>query len=331
MGVYLKKKRKTCRKGDTDAHKKRGQQNRPLVPLSYGNLIKSQSIKLTSDASKPRLIHVGGGYVEAKYVLARKTDSNYRGLRVVTSVSVSVVEDNTSLVLGLIETGELVDHGRGTGTYETGAYKRLENVSLNGGASIAVPANFQTNVIKLVPKVSGTYRLLSFSNIGDPHFRITNATTGADTVPATDDIDGANNRNAMLTINLTAGNVYYLEAFRYNTPYDYTLKMGYNPAASHELTLDNPYSITTSSDSYQMLKFTPPTSGYYTFSTNKTSGYPQLFLFNAVGSLLDSDDDSGGNLNALFEYHLSPWNTYYIAVQGYNGNAAAFSITVTQS
>ena len=45
------------------------------------------------------------------------------------------------------------------------------------------------------------------------------------TVSATDDIDGANNRNATLTITLTAGNIYYLEAFRYGTPYNYSLIM----------------------------------------------------------------------------------------------------------
>ena len=50
-------------------------------------------------------------------------------------------------------------------------------------------------------------------------------TTGAAAVAATDDIDGANNRNATLTITLTAGNVYYIEAFRYGIPYNYNLIM----------------------------------------------------------------------------------------------------------
>lgn len=47
--------------------------------------------------------------------------------------------------------------------------------------------------------------------------------------------------------------------------------------------------------------------------------------------LLNSDDDSGGNLNALFEHYLIAGNTYYVAVQGYNGNSAAFSTTVDRS
>ena len=296
----------------------------------YGNLIKSQAIELTSNVSKPRLIHVGGGYVEAKYVIARKTGSTYNKIRVVTSVSVSVVEDNTSIILGF-GTGELIDYGRATGTYETGGYKRLDNISLNGGSSITIPANSQTNVIKIVPRVSGTYKLFTSSSIGDPHFYITNATTGGAAVVAVDDIDGANDRNATLTLNLVAGNVYYLEAFRFGTPQTYTLRMGYNPAATQVLTLGTPYSVTTSSDSYQMLKFTPTASGYYEFSTKNTSGDPQLFLFSADGKLLDSDDDSGGNLDAWLEHRLDAGNTYYVAVQGYNGSAATFSITAARS
>lgn len=295
---------------------------------AYGNLIKSQSIKLISDATKPRLIHVGGGYVEAKYVIARKSGSTYNQIRVVTSISVSVVEDDTSYFLG-IKSGELIDYGRGTGTYETSAYTRLNDISLNGAASTTIPANSKKNVIKIVPKVSGTYKIFTSSSYGNPIFRITNATAGTATVVATDDINGINNRNATLTLNLVSGNVYYLEAYRYGTPYNYTLRIGYNPTATKVLVLNSPYNITTSSNTYQMLKFSPTTSGYYKISTNKTSGDPQLFLFSADGTLLDSDDDSGGNRNSLLEHYLVAGNTYYVAAQGYNGYSAAFSVTVT--
>jgi hypothetical protein len=296
----------------------------------YGNLAKSQSIKLTSSKDNPRLIHVGGGYVEAKYVIARKSGSTYNEIRVVTSISFDVVEDNT-WVIGDVNGGDLEHYGRGTGTYETGAYKRLNDISLNGGSTAIIPANSQINVIKIVPKVSGTYKLISLSNNGDPNFCITNATAGTDAVFATDDIDGANNRNAMLTLDLVAGNVYYLGAFRYGTPSAYIIRIGYNPTATESLTLDTPCYVSIPSNTYQMLEFTPDTSGYYTISTSRTSGDPQLFLFSDEGALLLSDDDSGGGLNAMIEHNLTAGTTYYVAIQEYNGNSATFSITITNN
>lgn len=293
---------------------------------AHGNLVKSKSVALLSNEEKPRLIHVGGGYVETRYVVARKSGSTYNKIRVTTSISVSVVEDNTSVFLG-IQSGEVVNYGRGTGTYETSAYKRLDNITVNGSAYLTVPANSQTNVIKLTPRVSGSYKIYTSGYNGDPNFRITNASKGTSAVSATDDINGANDRNAVLTINLIGGDIYYLEAFRYGAPYSYTLRIGYNPTSTRVLSANTPYSVTTTSDSFQMLKFTPSISGNYKISTNKTSGDPQLFLFNATGLLLGSDDDSGGNRNALLECYLVGGTTYYIAVQGYNGNPAVFSVT----
>lgn len=97
-----------------------------------GNLIKSQSVTLTPDSEKPRLIHVGG-YAEGKYVIARKSGSSNNAIRVISSVSVNVVEDNTSRwwAFGWHENGTIDEYGRGTGTYETGRYKRLNNLRLN--------------------------------------------------------------------------------------------------------------------------------------------------------------------------------------------------------
>lgn len=89
-----------------------------------------------------------------------------------------------------------------------------------------------------------------------------------------------------------------------------------------------PYSVTTASGTYRMLKFMPQIDGYYEFYTNKTSGDPQLFVFAPQGYLMGSDDDSGGNKNAYLECYLESDVTYYIAVQGYNGSATACSVEI---
>lgn len=294
-----------------------------------GNLIKSQAVSLKSDDAAPRLIHVDGGYAEAKYVIARKSGSENNKMRVTTSISIDVVADNTSKVLW-IEKGEITDYGRATGTYETGAYKRLSNYSVNGTASCKIEAGSQKKIIRIIPRVSGSYKIWTLSSYGDPNFRIVDATERNGTISAIDDKNYPTDKNAELTINLVAGNVYYIEAFNYSSAYSYTLMIGYTPSATKTLTLNSPYTVITTKGSYQMLKFTPTTSGQYQFSTNKTSGDPQIFLYSSTGYCLSSDDDSGGSLNALLTYYLNAGNTYYVAVQGYNGNAAEFTVTVSK-
>lgn len=291
-----------------------------------GNLIKSAAISLNSDEANPSLINVGGGYVEALYVIARKNNSSNNKMRVITSVSVDIVEDNTYQV-GSTTLGELTSYGRSTGTYETGSYKRLENITLNGGVSITIPASEQTQIIKITPKVSGSYKICTSSYNGDPNFRITNASKGTSAVIATDDINEPNDKNAVLIIDLIGNDIYYLEAFSYNRFYGYTLSIGYTPSTTQTLTADIPCSVVTTDDSYQMFEFAPTDTGWYLISTAKTAGDPQLFLFSSSGLLLNSDDDSGGNSNALLVPYLSEGYSYYIAVQGYNGASTACSLT----
>lgn len=292
---------------------------------AYGNLIKSQAVEFTSNAEKPRLIHVGG-YAEVKYVIARKSESTYNKIRVTTSISVQVVEDNFTSNSDSL----WIEYGRATGTYETSNYTRLNNVTVNGGSSVTIPANSKTNIIRLIPKVSGSYKLATYSSQGDPNFRIYNATKGTAVVYAVDDVDGVDDRNAALTLDLIGGDIYYIEALRYGTPYQYILRIGYSPVASTTLTAGSSYSVSTVKDSYQMFKFIPPVTGTYEISTNLTSGDPEIFLFYSNGALASSDDDDGDGLNAYMECYLTAGRIYYIAVQGRYGNAATFSVTVSK-
>lgn len=83
------------------------------------HLIKTKAVTIKSNADSPRLINVGGGYAEVKYVVARRSGSTYNNLRVITSVSANVLEDETSRwwLFVWIEEGEVVNYGRATGTY----------------------------------------------------------------------------------------------------------------------------------------------------------------------------------------------------------------------
>lgn len=295
-----------------------------------GNLIKSQSVSLTSDSEKPRLIHVGGGYAEGKYVVARKSGSNNNEIRIISSVSVNVIEDNTDLWIFGIQVGDTREWGRGTGTYETGKYKRLSNLNFNGGTSRFIDASSQRQVMKFIPNVSGSYKFETLSTSGDPHFRIINASKG-NVHYALDDINGASNRNARLILDLIAGDTYFIDAFNYSSQYGYTLQMGYTPSSSTNIYKDTALNINVISKTYTMVKFTPLTSGYYDFFTKKTSGDPYLYLFDENGALLDSNDDGLGNLDSLIRYNVSADSVYYLAVRGYGSGAVNLALKVVPS
>lgn len=291
----------------------------------YGQLIKSQSVAIKSSANNPRLIHIGG-YAELKYEINRKSGSDNNKIRVITSVSVNVVYESPS---NTFEQGELINYGRATGTYETGRYKRLDDVLATGYTSFGVPASTQRFAIKVIPQVSGTYKIYTSSYYGDPNFNIVNATTGTAVVNAQDDVHGANDRNAVLIIHLNAGDIYYIDAYSFNSNYGYTLRIAYNPDTSQTISVNSPIRIETTEDSFEMIKFTPSVSGYYEISTDRVSGDPQLMLFLHSGALLKSDDDSGGVLDALIRYYLVAGSTYYIAVQGFKGRTAEFDLEIT--
>lgn len=294
---------------------------------AYGNLIKSQAISINSNNDAPRLIHVQGGYAQAIYTIARKSGSNYNKIRIAVSISVNVVEDNTYIALGQ-EMGEIVNYGRSTGTYEIGEYKRLNDITPNGAATVSIPASSQKFIIKITPRISGSYKIFTGGSNGDPDFRIINASKGT-TVSAQDDINGSSDRNAVLTIDLIKGDIYYIEAFRHFTPYNYTLRIGYNPSTPIGLNEGIPYSVSTSADSYQMLQFTAGTTGYYEIITSGTTSDTMLFLFDSNGYFITYDDDSGVDRNARLLCDLEMAKTYYIAVQGYNGSPATCTITVS--
>lgn len=297
-----------------------------------GHLIKSETATQNCDGNSPRLIHVGGGYAESKYVVARRSGSTYDKINVMTSVSANIVEDNTSRwwLFGWHEGGSTTDYGRATGTYERSNYQRVEDINVSGAISRSITAGSERKTMKFIPSISGRYRFETISSYGDPNFSVTNATTKI-TYSATDDLDGANNRNARLDLNLQSGQVYYIEAFSYNSNYGYYLRIGYLPETSTTITRDTAISCSVAKDTYQMYKFVPQTSGYYDIFTAASSGDPYLFLFDSNGNKMTGDDDGLGNLNSLITYFLNSNNTYYIAVNGYNGNAVDCKLKITPS
>lgn len=283
-----------------------------------GNLIKAVSTRSVSDPNNPEFIHVGGS-VETKYVVARKNGSTNNKIRITTSISVKIIEDNSRpSISGVLTTGDIVEYGRATGTYETGPYCRKDDMILRGFTNISFSAGTQRNIIKLTSRLNGSFKFKTISSSGDPHFYITNATKGTSTVVATDDI-GSFDRNAELVIDLIANDIYYLEVFNYNQYHGFTLQIGYTPLSSDELETDIMYSSYLTLGTYVIGSFTPTTSGYYQIFTYRLSGDPVLYIMTSSGSLIDSDDDSGGDYNACIEIYLTAGVTFYVVMHEYNG------------
>ncbi len=294
------------------------------------HLIKSKAVTIKSDSSSPRIIHVGG-YAEFKYVVARRSNSDYNKIRVVTSISANALEDNTSRswVFTWIEEGSVKNYGRAIGTYETSDYKRLNNVNFsNGGTVVSVPASRYKQIIKFVPKIGGTYRIETISNLSDPNFSIRNATKNTDEIYAIDNING---RNARLTIDLIAGDTYFITAMNDDRKYGYSLRICFEPVASNSIYKDIAYNMNIPANSYIMVKFVPTATGYYDFYTQLTSGDPLINLFDENGSLMAFDDDGLGRRNSLIRAYLIADITYYLAGQGYNGQKSVYSVQVIPS
>lgn len=292
-----------------------------------GHLIKSETATQRGDEKSPRLINVGGGYAESKYVVARRSGSDYKMVHVVTSISANILEDNTDRwwLFGWHENGSTVNYGRATGTYEVSNYERIEDVDESGIDSIYMLKDSGHKILKFVPLISGQYRMETISGYGDPNFSITDATTKTCTY-AIDDINGAQNRNARLDIYLNAGHVYYIDAFRYNSSYSYTLRIGFFTENAPAISLNVAAECNVEEKTYMMFKFVPQTTGHYNIFTSAHSGDPYLYLFDADGNKLTEDDDgwNEGDYDSLIRIYLYADKTYYIAVQGYRGNNAVY-------
>ncbi len=72
----------------------------------------------------------------------------------------------------------------------------------------------------------------------------------------------------------------------------------------------------------------------YTINVKAASGStldPLLRLYNNVASLMDSNDDGGGGVNASLTYKAITGGTYYVAASGMNSTTGAYTVSVTNN
>lgn len=93
------------------------------------------------------------------------------------------------------------------------------------------------------------------------------------------------------------------------------------------------HSLHSTSD-VDWMKFTPTTSGYYTFYTGARNGSAgdgdiMMGLYDASGKLLIYDDDSFTGYNAMLSYRLSAGSTYYLCALSARENQLVPHYTVS--
>lgn len=204
--------------------------------------------------------------------------------------------------------------------------------------------------IKFSPSVTGIY---SFNVSGTSAFSTLDLWAYADEDDIFMPVGNASAVNPYLENYLIAGNTYYAVVSSeyphlYVPTYTFTAtrKETYTAEAdtyendnsntnAKVLTVGNTqaHSLHNSSD-VDWMKFTPSSSGYYTFYTGARNGNAgesdlMLGLYDASGKLLIYDDDSFTGYNAMLSYQLSAGSTYYLCALSARENQVVPYYTVS--
>jgi hypothetical protein len=84
----------------------------------------------------------------------------------------------------------------------------------------------------------------------------------------------------------------------------------------------------TSSRQLVYFRFTPTSSGTYTFSSSGSSDTLGT-LYSASQTIIASDDDSGTDLNFRISRSLTANTTYYLVARLYGSGTGSFTVTVS--
>ena len=136
------------------------------------------------------------------------------------------------------------------------------------------------------------------------------------------DDDGAGNKNALMIINLYAGETYSLKAGFYRGTGSFKLKVSQCvviPEDGGDVIITEP----------SVCVFTPGQSGAWEFRTSDSgSSDPILELHDAAGNLIAEDDDSAGGHDALITAELEAGEMYLIYTRFYEVGKGSYTLNV---
>ena len=147
-----------------------------------------------------------------------------------------------------------------------------------------------------------------------------------------EDDDGVGDSNALISLYLESNRTYTIVAgfFYDDDPGSYTLTVSEEAWPPIDRISLEPGHVQV--DDNTSFFFIPPHSGVWEFRTSDT-GYnvsdPWIEILDIYDKYIDSDDDSGGGLNAAVSVHLDAGVTYIVAVKFYEGGSQRCTLTVS--
>jgi hypothetical protein len=203
------------------------------------------------------------------------------------------------------------------------------------------------DMFKVVATVSGEMTIQELAASGsrlDPYLYVYDANQQ---LIAQDDDSGAG-YNSQVTINVTAGQTYYIKAAGYGRSHDaYRIQMatttatpddfGNTRAAATALELSaagtarQSGSIETAGD-VDVLRFVATVTGEMTIiqsADNASRLDSYLYVYDADGQLLAQNDDNGWSLNSQVELSVVAGNTYYVKAAAYWRSTGNYTLELT--
>ena len=199
-------------------------------------------------------------------------------------------------------------YGSGTGNYTLTASLAPTIPADGGSVNVNAPAMYA-----FTPAQSGIWTFRTSNNSTcDPYLIIFDESGNY----LDEDDDSGGNLNAMVSVPLTAGRTYIINAnlFWDDSRGSYTLTVSRTTPAALP---SSGGTVTVNSATY--FTFSPAQSGTWQFSTSNATGEcdPFLVLFDSNGNRLAYDDDGAGFPNARLTHYLNAGTTYYLYARYY--------------
>ena len=215
---------------------------------------------------------------------------------------------------------------------EAVGWDRESAIEASLGTSYTVSCS-QPVYYKFTPSATGTYNFQSTgsSYYGDPDIKIYNSLTSSVAMTSS---TSSGHFNFNYTLN--AGTTYYIEVYNDNgSGYSFTFTVseavGWDRESAIEASLGTSYTVSASYSQPVYYKFTPSTTGIYTFKSSGSSyGDPDIEIYNSLTSstTIASSTNSG---HFTVTQTLTAGTIYYIKVYNYSSASYTFTFTITKS